>query len=192
MKLIEALKIVQSPPLGGPRRLRLFLACGFTPLHLQTFLLAFLRVRLPDVLSEIRTGVFGDLIGSIEHLEPSEADVLVVALEWSDFDPRLGIRRLGGWRPEQISDISVSAEAAAWRLQRALEAVSRDTATIISLPTLPLPPAFATRPFQSSLQELHLYRIVAELARLFRGTLAFASSVLRGWRRYHRPPLGTT
>src|ERR1700761_4339002 len=105
MKLIEALKVAQSPAPNDPRRLRLFLACGFTPLHLQTFLLANLRIRLHGVLPEIRTGVFGDLIGNIEQLKPSETDVLVVAVEWSDLDPRLGTRTLGGWGPPQLYDI---------------------------------------------------------------------------------------
>ena len=164
MKLIEALKIVQAASPDSPRRLRLFLACGFTPLHLQTFLTAHLHERMPDFGFEIRTGLFGDLTGNIERLQPSDADVLAVALEWTDLDPRLGIRTLGGWLPQQLSDIAESAEAAAGRIQRALEAVSRDMTTIVSLPTLPLPPAFATRPLQSAVQELHLHRIVAQLA----------------------------
>jgi FkbH-like protein len=163
MKLIEALKIVQSPLPSDLPRLRVFLACGFTPLHLQTFLLANLRLRMPDVSPEICTGVFGDLVGSIENVKKSEADVLVVALEWADLDPRLGVRRLGGWRPPQLSDILVSVEATAGRLQHAIETVSRDTITILSPPTLPLPPAFATRPLQSSPEELKLNRINAQL-----------------------------
>jgi FkbH-like protein len=164
MKLIEALKIIQSPHPDDPHRLRIFLACGFTPLHLQTFLHASLRASMQSVLPEFQTGMFGDLVGSIEGLKPSQTDALVVVVEWADLDPRLGIRRLGGWRPEQLSDIAVSAEAAAGRLRNALETVSRDTTTILSLPTLPLPPAFATRPLQSSSEELKLNRIVAELA----------------------------
>ena len=163
MKLIEALKIVQSPLPAGSR-LRVFLACGFTPLHLQTFLTAQLRSRMPDHGLEIQTGLFGDLIGNIERLKSSETDVLAVALEWTDLDPRLGIRRLGGWRPQQLSDIVVSAESAAARMQRALESLSRDATIIVSMPTLPLPPAFATRPLQSAPQELQLHRIVAQLA----------------------------
>jgi FkbH-like protein len=164
MKLIEALKIVKSPLPDGPRRLRIFLACGFTPLHLQTFLEAHLRGRMPDCEPEIGTGLFGDLIGNIERLMPSETDVLAVALEWTDLDPRLGVRTLGGWRPQQLADIAVSAESAAGRIQCTLEAVSRVTTTILSLPTLPLPPVFATRPVQSAPRELQLYRIVAQLA----------------------------
>jgi len=163
MKLIKALKIVQSPPPGGLRRLRILLACGFTPLHLQTFLQANLRVLMPNVLPEIKAGVFGDLIGNIEKFKSSEADFLIVALEWSDLDPRLGIRRLGGWRPQQLSDIAICAESAAKRIRSALEIVSRDTTTILSMPTLPLPPAFATRLIQSSPQELQLHRIAGQL-----------------------------
>ena len=151
MKLIEALKIVQSASPDGPRRLRLYLACGFSPLHLQTFLTAHLHRQMPDYGLEIRTGLFGDLTGNIERLKSSEADVLAVALEWTDLDPRLGIRTLGGWLPQQLSDIAKSAESAAGRIQSALEAVSRDMTTIVSLPTLPLPPAFATRPLQNVL-----------------------------------------
>jgi FkbH-like protein len=170
MKLIEALKIAQSPLPEGSRRLRVFLACGFTPLHLQTFLLANLRVRLPDVRPEIGAGVFGDLIGSVESFKPSDADVLAVALEWSDLDPRLGIRRLGGWRPQQLSDIAASVESAAGRLRRALEAVSLNTTVVLSLPTLPFPPAFATRPLESAPHELQLSRVVAQLAELLSGS----------------------
>lgn len=169
MKLIEALKITQVPLPDGSGRLRLLLVCGFTPLHLQTFLLANLRLRLPGVQSEIRTGTFGDLIGSIESLKQSDADVLAVTLEWSDLDPRLGIRRLGGWRPEQLSDIAASAVLAAGRLRRALEVVALNTTTIVSLPTLPLPPAFATRPLQNAPQELQLIRVIAQLAESLSG-----------------------
>jgi FkbH-like protein len=125
---------------------------------------------MPDHGPEIRTGLFGDLIGNIERLQSSETDVLAVALEWSDLDPRLGIRTLGGWRPEQLSDIAASVESSAGRIQRALEAVCRETTTTLSLPTLPLLPAFTTRPFQGSTQELHLQRIVIQLAEAIAGS----------------------
>jgi FkbH-like protein len=160
MKLIEALRIVQSPLPDRPQPLRLFLASSFTPLHLQTFLMAHLRTRMPACGPEIKVGLFGDLIGNIERLKSSETDVLAVVLEWTDLDPRLGIRTLGGWRPEQLSDIVVSAESAADRLRRALETLSRDMTITLSLPTLPLPPAFSTRPIQSAPQALRLYSII--------------------------------
>ncbi len=169
MKLITALQVSQTPTGEGWPELRIFLACGFTPLHLHTFLAAHLRNRLPGVRPEIRSGLFGDLIGNIEHLNSSEADVLVVALEWSDLDQRLGIRSLGGWRPSDLVDIVRSAELNSGRLQRALETVSRDMTAVLSLPTLPLPPAFTTRPLQSGLYERQLHRILAQLAESLSG-----------------------
>ncbi len=81
MKLIDALRMAQSPTDEGLPELRIFLASGFTSLHLHTFLAAHLRKKLPRVRTEIRNGLFGDLIGNIERLKPSETDTLVIALE---------------------------------------------------------------------------------------------------------------
>ena len=164
MKLIEALKIAQLPPADAASSLRVFLACGFTPLHLQTFLAAHLRAKRPDARPEVRTGLFGDLVGNIERLDSSSFDVLAVTLEWGDLDPRLGIRSLAGWRAAELKDIVRSAEVAAARLQRAVEAVSGDVRVVVYMPTLPLPPAFISRRVQLSLQEAQLRRMVASLA----------------------------
>ena len=57
MKLIEALKIAQSPLPDSAQSLRIFLACGFTPLHLQTFLMAHLRSQMPACGPEIKIGL---------------------------------------------------------------------------------------------------------------------------------------
>jgi hypothetical protein len=67
-------------------------------LHLQTFLGEELRrLRSPGRI-EIRTGLFGDLIGNIERLQAGEIDALAVVLEWGDLDSWLAVRNLGGWR----------------------------------------------------------------------------------------------
>jgi FkbH-like protein len=161
MKLIEALKIAQQPAADAAPSLRVLLACGFTPLHLQTFLTAHLRSQRPNVQLEIRTGLFGDVVGNIERLDPSNIDVVVVTLEWADLDPRLGIRSLGGWRLDDLEDIMRSAEVAVVRLQRAVEAVCRNVRIVACMPTLPLPPAFTTRSLQLGSQEARLLRIVA-------------------------------
>jgi FkbH-like protein len=163
MKLIDALKIAQRPADDGAPCLRVLLACGFTPLHLQTFLAAHLRSQRPGAFPEIRTGLFGDLAGNIERLDPSSIDVAAVTLEWADLDPRLGIRSLGGWRLDDVEDITRSAEEAAARLQGAVEAACRNVKIVVSMPTLPLPPAFTTRSLQLSSQEARLLRIVASL-----------------------------
>lgn len=170
MRLIEALELAQHPASDGLSRIRVFVACGFTPLHLQTFLAAHLRRRMPGARPEISSGLYGDLVGSLERLNPLDADVLVVVLEWTDLDPRLGIRQLGGWRPADVADIVSSASKAAERLRHAVEAVSRTISTVVSLPTLPLPPAFTMRPMQSGLEEAQLYRIIALLGESFSGS----------------------
>ena len=63
MKLIEALEILRRPVAEAPS-LRIFLACGFTPLHLQTFLGAQLLLIVPEKRPDIKTGLFGDWLGA--------------------------------------------------------------------------------------------------------------------------------
>ena len=83
MRLIEALEVLGRPVAELPR-LNIFLACGFTPLHLQTFLAAQLQLAIPEKRVEIKTGLFGDLVGNLERLEPSGIDGLAVVIEWAD------------------------------------------------------------------------------------------------------------
>jgi hypothetical protein len=47
MKLAEALQIIQSADARAPQ-LPIALVCGFTPLHLETFLRAHLRKFFPQ------------------------------------------------------------------------------------------------------------------------------------------------
>jgi FkbH-like protein len=164
MKLVEALELLAQPVSKEDLDFRVFLACGFTPLHLQTFLAAQLRIRLPRHRVGTSTGLFGDLIGNIERLEPSGVHALAVVVEWEDLDPRLGIRRLGGWRPSNLPDIAESAELAAARLRRVLLKISRLVPTVVCMPTLPLPPLFWTPPDRAAYFELHLHQTVASLA----------------------------
>ena len=164
MKLLDALEILKQPVPNEAPELKVYLACGFTPLHLQTFLAAQLRIRLPRHRVGINRGLFGDLTGNIERLEPSGVHALAVVVEWEDLDPRLGIRRLGGWRPSNLPDIAKSAEQAAARLQRVLLKVSRLVPTVVCMPTLPLPPLFWTPPDRAASFELHLHQTVASLA----------------------------
>ena len=117
MNLIDALEILKAPIPNGAHTFGVFLATGFTPLHLKVFLEAELRVSHPRNQVGIDAGLFGDLIGNIERLDPSRIDALAVVVEWEDLDPRLGIRRLGGWRPAILRDIVQSAERSAERLQ---------------------------------------------------------------------------
>ncbi|HTQ58921.1 MAG TPA: HAD-IIIC family phosphatase [Candidatus Solibacter sp.] len=167
MNLIDALEILKQPIPQGAPRLKVFLACGFTPLHLQTFLAAHLKKRLGSRCVEIKTGLFGDLVGNIERLEPSSYDALLVVIEWQDLDPRLGIRTLGGWPATDLPDIVKSVDRALGRLHQALRQASSSIPAMVCPPTLPLPPLFTNPTVHASVHELRIRQSVA----------AFASSI---------------
>ncbi|MBL0159493.1 MAG: HAD-IIIC family phosphatase [Bryobacterales bacterium] len=97
----------------------------------------------------VRTGLYGDLAGTLRQAQTEPCDGVVIALEWPDLDPRLGIRQLGGWAPELLPEI---AEEAGRRLaliaELAVEIASK-TPVVVSLPGLPLAPAA----FQPSRQQ---------------------------------------
>lgn len=163
MKLIEALKLARRPVPENARETKILLACGFTPLHLQAFLTAEMRTKMPENRITISTGLFGDLCGNIERIDPNGIDFLAVIVEWGDFDSRLALRTLGGWRPSQMDDILESATRTAARLKSGLTAASHNVSTIVCMPTLPLPPIFLCSPVQAGAVESQLRHIVASL-----------------------------
>ena len=168
MNITEALKITQSVPRDA-RPFAVTLACGFTPLHLQTFLAAHLQQTLPERKVTITPGLFGNLGGTVEAVsETSLPDGIVVALEWADLDARLDYRSAGAWGAGAANDIVASAKAMLDRLAAALVRVPAGPRIALSLPTLPLPPIFHTPGWQASAHQLHLesdlLRMAADLA----------------------------
>src|SRR6202045_2125955 len=164
MNLIEALEISRKPVAQDAKLLRVFLACGFTPLHLQNFLSAHLRQQFLDNRIEIKTGLFGDLAGSLERLDAKGYDGTAVALEWPDFDSRLGIRELGGWQVSDVREVISSVDRQLSRLQRALKTAPRSAPVVVSLPTLPLPPLFYTPPNINSAEKSKLLLSLSKFA----------------------------
>jgi FkbH-like protein len=162
MNLIEALEMVKKPASENSPSLRVFLACGFTPLHLQTFLAAHLRNLRATHRADVTTGVFGDLAGNLERLDGERYDAVAVAIEWSDLDPRLGVRTLGGWQLEKLPDILECSASSFERLAHALRRIALPMT--VSLPTLPLPPLFYSGTMRSSAEELILKRQAAAFA----------------------------
>jgi len=150
MKLIEALEALKQAPTPPSAVLQVRLVCGFTPLHLQAFLEAHLRHELPSHEIAMRTGLFGDLLGNLRRLEEDRCEAAAVVIEWEDLDPRLGIRRLGGWRPALLPDIVQTARRSIKALEGLLERLGRKATVALSLPTLPLPPIAFTSSSQSS------------------------------------------
>jgi FkbH-like protein len=161
MDLTEALQTLQAPVPGGAPPFRAFLACGFMPLHLATFLRAHLRRLLPGHDVKLTAGVYGDAAGNIAR--GGDADALVVALEWTDLDPRLGVRRLGGWGLSVHEEILESVRT---NLQTLGGAISASSAPLVclSLPTLPLPPVGITPGWQAGAFELKIRQAVATFA----------------------------
>ena len=71
MNITEALKITQKVPRDA-RSFAVTLACGFTPLHLQTFLAAHLQKVLPDRKVTVTSGLYGNLVGTLEAISSSD------------------------------------------------------------------------------------------------------------------------
>src|SRR3990172_12379522 len=111
MRLAEALSILnRSTESTGPP-FRLFLACGFDPLHLRTLLRAHLIRRMPGRRVEVETGYFGDIEGNIERAKAAQCEAVAVCIEWSDLDPRLDLRSVGGWQPSVLGQLASCATA---------------------------------------------------------------------------------
>ena len=132
--LREALVLAQSRHVTGTP-LGVSLVCGFTPLHLETFLHAHLVHRTGRPVS-IATGQYGDLPGNLRRAAGKQADVCAVVIEWEDLDARLGARSLGSWNP--ADDILHTVRARLGGIREALAAMPGQA--VICGPTLPLPP----------------------------------------------------
>lgn len=149
MRLMEALEVLQRPVNPELPALRLYLGCGFTPLDLATFAQAHARLRSPGRAVHLTGGLYGDLAGSLERIDPAAHDAVLVALEWADLDARLGFRSLGGWLPDSLGEVANSAGQALERLAAAVERLAAAIPVALTTPTLPLPPLFLETPGQA-------------------------------------------
>jgi FkbH-like protein len=164
MKLVEALRIIQAPRSEDAAPFPVYLACGFEPLHLKTFLTAHLRQRLPTHAPEVQVGLYGDNLGNLRRSLSLPLSARVVVLEWADLDPRLGIRDLGGWRPDDLPDMLRTAAAALRGWREALAHAGELAPVALSLPTLPLPPLWYTPSVQCGRLEAELQAELATFA----------------------------
>lgn len=164
MKLLDALQKLNQPLAEDTPRFRAALACGFTPLHFDTFLRAHLTTRLSGKRVQLDAGVFGDLRGNVERLQRGPAEALIAVIEWPDLDSRLGLRTLGGWRATDLLDIVSSAAQALALLQTSIRSASGFAPVYVSTPTLPLPPLFTASPCQASIHELQLRELIASFS----------------------------
>ena len=163
MTITEALRILQRAPEGAPRY-HVGLACGFTPLHLETLLAAHLQQSLPSRRVTISTGLYGDIPRGLGAHRDSAADAVALALEWPDLDPRLGFRGAGGWGTAALSGILPATRAALDRIGAPMADIPAGISVAVSLPTLPLPPIFHTPGWQTAEAELALERNLLDFA----------------------------
>ena len=139
MKLSEAMRKINDARSDSAPDWRCGVACGFTPLHLQTFLHACMIDRTPNHFS-IEIGLFGDLLGNLQRFGEQKLEKIVVPIEWSDLDPRLGYRVTHGWRSERQADITQTVASRLRQLKEHCTVAAKNAAVVVSLPTLPLPP----------------------------------------------------
>src|SRR2546421_9618859 len=166
MKLVEALNILRQPRRDDASSLNVALVCGCTPLHLQTFLAAHLQVLFPDRRVVIHPGLYGDILGSLERISRTQLDGAALVLEWSDLDPRLGLRRLGGWGPKHLADIVGAVKDRLGYFQNAVESAAENVRLAICLPTLPFPPLSYMASWQSGPFDWQLRECVGRFASL--------------------------
>ena len=164
MKLIEALEILRKEPPADARAFQVCLVTGFNPLHLKTFLAARICQIFPKWRPEILGGLYGDIWGNLKRVEETSADVCVVLMEWADCDPRLGIRGLGSWGPDALTDILSNAGTRSAQFLRVIRTLSKNMPVAISFPTLPLPPVSFTQGWQASSFALELRAIMSSLS----------------------------
>ena len=134
MNVTEALSILRARKVGG-EPFRVLLASGFTPLHLKTLMQAHLQQTLPDRSVEMDTGLFGNLAETIDGVVNQYWHGLVVVIEWSDLDPRLGYREAQAWGHAVSGSIVDACRDALDRLAGSLEAVPATIKVAIATPT---------------------------------------------------------
>ncbi len=171
MRLAEALKIANAPQ-SGPE-FNVLLACGFTPLHLETMVKAHLRLRFPERTIRIATGLYGDLAATLERA-PENLEGVLIALEWPDVDPRIGWRAMGEVDESVIDDAQM-------RLARIGTAIARLAARLpvaLTLPTVPIAPAFTTSSRELNRLEARLQSMLYQLAAETPAVVAYPQPLL--------------
>lgn len=159
MRLGEALKIIGKPTAGEPRSIHLL--CGFTPLHLETFVKARAMACLPASGVLVLTGLFDDLEGNLQRASQKRAEGAIAVIEWSDLDRRLGFRASAGWRAASLADIAAQVQETCSRLIPYFKELRQQMPVLFVPPTLALPPLTHLPPAQTDQFELDLQATLA-------------------------------
>jgi FkbH-like protein len=164
MKLVKALNILKGVRRRKGESFTCFLATAMNPLHLGTFLAAELSLLFRDQRIEIQSGLYGDFLGNLDRLARTDADCGIVLMEWTDLDPRLGIRSVAAWSEAVPKDILANIRTRVDRVQQTIEQTCQRMPVVLCLPTLPLPPISCVPGWQASSFELELKSLVESVA----------------------------
>ena len=156
MTFAQAVDLVRNR--SAARKRPISLVCGFEPLHLKTFLQAHFAQRFRDEAAEIATGLYGDLKGNLKSAVGSASDGAVLVIEWSDLDPRLGLRSAGGWGLSVQQDILANCHVGFTELLKGLQELAATMPVVLVPPTLPVSLFGHTAGWQASPNELELDR----------------------------------
>lgn len=163
MKLGQALALLaqsRALPIGDSA----FVACGFEPLHLLPLLEAHYLGRFPDKRLQLATGVYGDLEGNARRALDQAQTLVFLIVEYSDLDPRLGLRAAAPWSGSHEADVMDGVKRKLQRLYDLLEQLTKRALVVASLPTLPLTHHGHTPAAQASHFQLGLEREIADFA----------------------------
>jgi FkbH-like protein len=155
MNITQALEIIRNSP-KGLRTFDLTLACGFTPLHLQTFLAAHLQRALPERKVNVIPGLYGSLVDTVKECSRNESPNLAITLEWADLDLRLGYRAFHLWDSGTVPELIATSKKSFENLLRILQPLATKSRIVLSTPTLPIAPIFHTNSWYLSESEVVL------------------------------------
>jgi FkbH-like protein len=160
MKLLEALNILEGARHRNGESFTCFLATGMNPLHLRTFLAAELELIYVHQKVDVQRGLYGDFLGNLDRLASADADCGIILMEWTDLDPRLGLRTVTSWSPSTCTDILSNAKSRVLQVQQTIEKTHQRMPLVLCAPTLPLPPISFVPGWQASSFEIDLKALV--------------------------------
>jgi FkbH-like protein len=138
------------------------LACSFTPLHLETFVRAYVIQKRPATAVGVESGIYGDLVGSIDLIGEKRPGSCLAVVEWQDLDPRLGWRETAQAPLADDEDICATARNRLDRLAIRLENLGAQCPVGLVLPTLDLPPVYRGSRHRVDALQARLHLLLAE------------------------------
>ena len=164
LTLKDALGFARAKGATSSRELQLALVCGFAPLYLPDLVAAYLRRKDASLSVNWRVGSYGGFRGNLAKALSSGDTSLVVAVEWSDLDPRLSLRNGSRLRVAQLEEISREAASAIQDIARVISTSGAGSRLVGVLPSLPLPPFDHVGAHQNAEWKAALRRAVAGAA----------------------------